>query len=489
MGAKISIESVIQVFKENNYTVCDTSNYKHLHSYLTVKCPAGHSYKVKAYSFLYGRRCRACSGCIKFSYENVKNEFKKYNFQLLDLEYNDIKSKLEVICPNGHNLQISFSQFKQHHSCKICNKKDKYKYEFVKSHIESHGYQLISVNYINKDSKLALICPKKHEFEISFGHFMRGTRCAYCSGNKVNYEIVRERVESQNYKLISEDYLRAAKKLIMECPKGHRCNISWSNFRNGNRCQFCYESRRRMSTEEFIFKSKELYGEKLDYSEVNYQSCNKYITLICKTHGRYKQMPQNHFKSMGCKQCYSQSLCKSNEKFIEEAKSKHNSKYDYSFCKYIKNNIKVTVICPTHGAYYQTPQDHLKGNGCNRCSLSKGELQIMQFLQQNNIAYSTQHIFPECKNINCLPFDFYLPEYNLCVEFQGIDHYQLIERSKSYEKNLKNHQSRLKNDQIKRNFCVNYSIDFLEIPYWSYDQIPKILSDKLSLPLFTQSDV
>lgn len=489
MSAKIEIQNVIQAFQEHDYEILDISNYAGVHSYLEVRCPAGHVYKVKACSFMYGRRCRACSGYMKLSYDAVRSEFEKYNFKLLSLEYKSTKSKLHVICPQGHTIEITFGQFKNHHNCRVCNKKEKYKYDFVKKYIESYGFKLISVDYIKCNSKLILSCPNNHQFGITFSHFMNGTRCAYCSGYKIDYSTIRRYIVSQGFKLISERYVAAKEKLIIECKNGHKFHMSWHDFRNGSRCRMCYEINRRMSTEEFICASKELYGEKLDYDKVNYVACNKYVTLICKVHGEYKQMPQNHFKSMGCKQCYSETLCKSNEQFIEEARIKHNNKFDYSLCKYIKNNIKVTIICPKHGEFKQTPQDHLKGNGCHRCNQSRGEIKIMEVLDQKKIVYNTQYRFKECKNINYLPFDFYLPEHNLCIEFQGIDHFEMIERSKSYEKNLKNHQARQKADQIKRDFCLSNSIDLLEIPYWDYDQIPEILASKLLFSRFHSPNV
>lgn len=149
--------------------------------------------------------------------------------------------------------------------------------------------------------------------------------------------------------------------------------------------------------------------------------------------------------------------------FIEKAKEIHGNKYDYSLVDYIGSFDKVKIICPTHGVFEQTPNGHLNlRNGCPKCNSSHGELKIRKILLENNIAFEEQKTFDECKNIHHLRFDFYLPEYNLCIEYQGRQHFEPYSFG---EKRIERFNNQKKNDDIKRNYCISKGIKLLEVKF------------------------
>lgn len=151
------------------------------------------------------------------------------------------------------------------------------------------------------------------------------------------------------------------------------------------------------------------------------------------------------------------------DEFINHSNKIHNNKYDYSLTKYKSAHKKVKIICPEHGEFEQTPNSHLRGNGCVKCktNISKGEQKIIDWLKEHNIKYVPQHTFPDCKYKKLLPFDFYLPEYNMCIEYQGSQHYRISECWGGEEK-LKLVQLR---DKIKTNYCKDNNIKLLRIKY------------------------
>jgi len=116
-----------------------------------------------------------------------------------------------------------------------------------------------------------------------------------------------------------------------------------------------------------------------------------------------------------------------------------------------------------------------KNRGCPRCKESHGEKIIRLFLYNRRIKFEQEKTFNECKDINCLRFDFYLPDYNICIEFQGRQHYSSIKQFGG-EIGFNNSQKR---DQIKREFCLNNSIYLVEIPYWEIKNIEDILTKLL----------
>ena len=129
---------------------------------------------------------------------------------------------------------------------------------------------------------------------------------------------------------------------------------------------------KKQSTEQFIIEAKEKHGDKYDYSKVEYENNLKEVIIICKEHGEFLQLPKTHKRGNGCKDCGREKTIngkKSNKNdFIKKAKEIHGDKYDYSKVEYIKANEKVVIICKEHGEFQQTPNSHLYGAGCKKCS-------------------------------------------------------------------------------------------------------------------------
>jgi len=125
-------------------------------------------------------------------------------------------------------------------------------------------------------------------------------------------------------------------------------------------------------TIEFINKSKEVHGDKYDYSKVDYENNLKEVLIICKKHGEFLQLPKTHKRGSGCNICGSLKTANSKKsntsEFINKSKEIHGDKYDYSKVEYKKANEKVTIICKEHGDFLQTPNGHLNGKGCRKCS-------------------------------------------------------------------------------------------------------------------------
>lgn len=104
--------------------------------------------------------------------------------------------------------------------------------------------------------------------------------------------------------------------------------------------------------------------------------------------------------------------------------------------------------------------------GCN--NVSNGELKIQRILDNLKIKYVQEKSFTNCINLKTntkLRFDFYLPDYNCCIEYDGEQHFQEVE---FFKYSLKNVQER---DQIKNQYCESNNIKLIRIPYWDYDKI------------------
>jgi len=124
----------------------------------------------------------------------------------------------------------------------------------------------------------------------------------------------------------------------------------------------------KYNNESYINKAKEIHGDKYDYSLTNYINIKTKIVIVCKIHGEIIVRADSHLVS-GCAKCSSTNSKLNTNIFIDRAKEIHGDKYDYSLTNYINIRTKVTIMCRKHGQFLQLPQSHLKGNGCNKCCI------------------------------------------------------------------------------------------------------------------------
>lgn len=129
---------------------------------------------------------------------------------------------------------------------------------------------------------------------------------------------------------------------------------------------------------------------------------------------------------------------------------------------------KFTFICEC-GKHYDCTLDEVLNNNkprirCKSCTntISSGEKAIMDWLKKNKIKYKYQYKFNDCRNIKPLPFDFYLPDYNVCIEFDGAFHYK--RQPHVTEEQFEGQKNR---DNIKNNYCLSNNIKLIRIPYWT----------------------
>lgn len=239
-----------------------------------------------------------------------------------------------------------------------------------------------------------------------------------------------------------------------------------------------------LTTKEFIERANEVHGiGTYDYSKVNYINMYTDVIITCPIHGDFPQEPLNHLSGRGCKLCGYIKSSKTQrltlEKFIEKANEVHGKgTYDYSKVEYINNNTEIIITCPKHGDFPQTPHNHLNGEGCSKCTNNyKGENIVRKFLIEQGIKFEEQKTFDFCKDKNKLRFDFYINQYNLCIEYDGIQHF--IPRGfcsnildDEIEEKFKYTQ---KHDKIKNEYCKNNNINLLRIRY--DEDIEKILTE------------
>ena len=279
-----------------------------------------------------------------------------------------------------------------------------------------------------------------------------------------------KKVHGNKYDYSKVKYIDARTKVCIICPEHGEF---WQTPRNhitcGDDCPECakikYSEKRFLGKEEFIQRAKEVHKNKYDYLKVEYKNSLTKVCIICPEHGEFWQTPATHLKGIGCPKCGKLTAATSHrlttDEFIQRAKEIHGNKYDYSKTEYKSMKEPVCIICPEHGEFLQVAHTHLTNHGCPKCSSSRLEIIIKDTLEKSNIQYVHQCKFDWLKDINHLTVDFYLPEYNVVIECQGLQHFRPCDfGSKKRDKN-KLYESILKHDKIKFEECKKHNIDVL----------------------------
>ena len=395
----------------------------------------------------------------KFVERSIEIHDDKYDYSLV--EYKNCEKKIKIIC-NVHGV---FEQTPIGHlsgrGCFKCNgnilwSNDKFIDESKKIHGDKYDYS--KTEYVSQQKRVTIICKIHGEFEQWAQHHLKGVGCPKCSGKMTSDEFIEKAkiIHGDRYDYSKTSYSVMSKKIIIICREHGNFLQNPVNHLSGCQCPKC--GGRNKEYEEIVKEFVGVHGNTYDYSKVNYTFSKKKLLIVCKEHGEFKQSYNNHLKS-GCPKCAGRH--KTNDVVIKEFKIIHGNKYDYSKVDYKRANDKIIIICPKHGEFKQSPNTHLHGYGCPKCNYSKGEMEVERVLKINNITYETQKYLDGCKNILPLKFDFYLPKHNMCIEYDGEQHFSKYR----FEKNNDKFELRQMRDKIKTNFCIENDIKLIRISY------------------------
>jgi hypothetical protein len=355
------------------------------------------------------------------------------------------------------------------------------KEEFIErsNKVHNYKYDYSEIEYVNTNIKVSIICNKHGHFNQTPMSHLSGRGCPECGNNKkVTNEEFIERcslLHNNKYDYSLTEYKSKSKPIKIICPEhGVFESTPQSHFFKKVGCKKC--KGRVYNTEDFIKKSKLIHNNKYDYSLVEYKNNKSVVKIICPEHGVFEQIANYHLSGCGCKICGGTNE-KTSECFIELSKSIHGDLYDYSLVEYKNNREKVKIICKRHGIFEQIPYSHTGGSGCPSCYESKGEREVKKYLDSNNIVYESQKKFDNCLSINYinLRFDFYLPEKNICIEYDGEQHFRVHE----YFGGEEGYKTLKQNDNLKNKFCLKNNIKLIRIPYYDFNKISDILDNEI----------
>lgn len=360
--------------------------------------------------------------------------------------------------------------------------------EFIEKAIKKHGdkYDYSKVEYVNDRTKVIIICDKHGEFEqIPNTHYRSG--CGQCGIKKrsESRKTGTERIIENFFKKFGTtrfDYSEV-KYIKKKSPVKIRCiehdHIFYQTpekhllSKNGG-CTYCCSIGKKTDVEVIKKKLYKIFGGKYIYYDIdNIKSTTDKIELECTAHNYRFIMPLiSHLRGSGCKKCgknYSYNFTE----IVEMFRKVHGDKYDYIESTYKGVGKKISVVCKKHSTFEINVYTHLYGYGCSTCGkCNVGEDRISKYLLDNNIDFIRQHSFPDCKNVNTLQFDFYIPHIKMCIEYDGKQHFEPID----FFGGIEAYEYCVKRDTIKNIYCEENGINLLRIPYYEYKNIDKILN-------------
>lgn len=264
-----------------------------------------------------------------------------------------------------------------------------------------------------------------------------------------------KKIENNGLKLIEyknhNEIICICNSCNYEIIDNHR-NLSRDNFK----CKYCII----LSISDLV-KNNEVILQKIEGSN---------LILKCKNNHIYKQDRRNFLANKKCKECYLQSKILTKSEIIKNIRNIHGNYYKYNFNNFKNIHSKIEIKCKKEHIFYQKISNHLQGKGCPICKESNGERKIALFLENNNIEFIRQKKFNDCFFKEKLSFDFYLPNIDIAIEYDGIQHFKPV-KIFGGEKEFQKNKIR---DKIKNEYCIKNNIHLIRISY-----LDKI-EDKLS---------
>lgn len=383
-------------------------------------------------------------------------------------------------CPNCREIKIETERNINY----LISHKEKIKEKFNSS------IEVLSDSYDSKNKKLTyhcLVCDNiwdKIPYEI-----LRTSGCPKCVtrikglDKRMSYEEFVSTITIDNILVVKESYTNTNSPVDCICKV---CNYKWIvNQANSLRylkigCPKCANNM-NLSNEEFLERYKNNINSNIILLE-KYANCTTPILCECKICGdlSYK-MPKHIINGNGCRKCVAilrgEQLKLTQKEF--EDRVKNNNSNVLIVGKYLGYNERVLCKCIVcNNSWNPFASSILNTTGCPFCEMTIGEQLIKNYLDNHNIKYDYEHTYSDLRGINngLLSYDFYIIEYNLLIEFQGIQH----ERQTEYFGGEKQFEVQKEHDRRKRQYAKKHNINLLEIWHYDIGNIEKILDDYLN---------
>lgn len=331
-----------------------------------------------------------------------------------------------------------------------------------------------NIDYINTYTKVIIGCPIHGKFsQTPDSHLNSKYGCPKCGADAYNKKIrttkeiflktaIKAHGDKYNYDKVI--YTTMTNDVEIECPKHGsfwQQPILHANYKNN--CPKCVIENGRLTNDVFISRCKKIHNDKYDYSNTRYVKLYDDIEIGCPIHGSFTQQARIHIDGSGCIKCHNDKTVKGNIEFIKESINLFGNIYTYDKVDYKNNKTPVIITCKKHGDFNKRPQTHLYGSGCPKCIGSSGERILSRLLEKYKINYIREYRIEPYR----YRFDFYIPDANIYIEFNGIQHYHPVEAFGGKKTLIKTKR----NDQIKKKIVKDSGGVLITISYRHFKKL------------------
>ncbi len=422
-------------YSKFNYINCKTKGI--------IICKIHGEFLQHASNHLLGKGCSKCACVYKYTtseFIEKANDIHGNKYDYSKFNYIDSKTAGIIICKtHGEFLQSPVNHYASHGCINCIDRGKLLRYDtiqFIEKSIETHGdkYDYSKVDYVDSQTLVTIICKKHGEFLQGPSSHIGGCGCPKCAG--VSLMTIEDFIEKSvdkhgdKYDYSKVEYINVKTKITIICKTHGEFIQTPDSHISGCGCPNCAQiqrnEKRLYTKDKFIQKSIEKHGDKYDYSNVDYVDLQTPVTIICKIHGDFIQLPINHYNGCGCQICgiifSANSKRYTKDEFIQKSIEKHGDTYDYSKVDYVDSKTRVTIICKKHGEFIQVPQCHYSENGCPNCACknySKISISYLNFISKLNDIYITHAENEGEYEVEGYKIDGYCKSTNTLYEFHG----------------------------------------------------------------------
>lgn len=337
--------------------------------------------------------------------------------------------KVEITCP----VHGSFLQTPNNHrrgvGCPHCAAEAKRvsnitTEEFVRRASEVHegSYDYGETVYVNSSTPVKIICPIHGVFEQTPSNHLSGSGCRKCGyeaasrktrKTREEFIVQAQAIHGDRYSYNNVNYLGDSTKVEIVCPEhGSFWQTPNKHTSAAQGCPMCAPNR-PLSRELFIDQARLVHGDRYDYSLVPGGRVSGHVTIVCRQHGKFTQLPHDHLDGHGCRACFDENRPKLS--FGEYLATYGRDGWTYEgFSGYFE---PLTITCPIHGTFVTTGDVHVNSpsGGCEGCrSVSSPQRIVAEMLKGENVIMNTRKV------IAPLEVDIYLPDHAVGIEVNGL---------------------------------------------------------------------
>lgn len=439
---------------------------------------------------------------IKLTIEDIRKRFEKLDCKLVSTKYINAKSKYKFICNKHKEYGVQETYLRnlaRGQCCHYCGKEKsanskRVPEEELKKITENAEFIYVRSEVINHERNIVYKCKKhldKGEFHTTVSNMRTSNgNCPYCLNRRKDTNSFKEEMKNINPNIeILGEYINDHTKIKCKCLIDE---YEWdgipNNLLRGEGCKKCASRKQGI----FSRHTQKWFDEKIKEIHANIVVLTPYITMKdkvtckCLLDGYVWETTPDALinRKTGCMKCSNRRTgerCrKTNKEFLEQLKNVNPNIIPLE--EYIDDHTKIQCKCEIHNYIWSVAPNKIlhRYTGCPKCSASSSENKLNFILEKWGYRYEIEKKYDDCKDQKCLPFDKYLPDFNILIECDGEQHFKPVTFGVfSEEEALEKFKITQKHDKMKNEYCEKNGIPLIRIPYWENQNMESYLFDKL----------